>query len=104
VDPKRFEEMSRRFAAATTRRTGLRVLAAGAATAALGAFRREEAAAGVPIFHCKLPGQKCKNDDQCCTEKCRKNQCQCKPKGKACYEPLRSGLCCSGKCQKGKCT
>jgi hypothetical protein len=79
------------------------VLAGGAAAAALSVFRREEAQAGIPIFNCRLPGQKCKNDKQCCSVKCRRNQCQCKPKGSPCYEPLEGGVCCSRKCQNNKC-
>lgn len=70
----------------------------------MGAFQPAVSEAGVPIFHCRLPGQKCKKDDQCCSVRCRRNQCQCAKKGQACYEPLEGGVCCSGKCQNNKCT
>lgn len=107
MDPNRFEELSRRVARDMTRRGVAR--AAGGAVALLlastGRARAEEVTGeGIPVYSCKIPGQKCKRNRQCCSDICKKKVCSCKPKGKSCYEPQEGGVCCSRKCQNGKCT
>jgi hypothetical protein len=58
---------------------------------------------------CKLPGQKCHNNQQCCGRKCTgKGRCGCVPKGKKplVKSPLGpvpvKALCCSNKLNKIK--
>jgi hypothetical protein len=107
VDPKRLDELSRRFSAASSRRAALGVLAGGAVASAVGLFRQEEVAAkGIPILHCKLPGAKCSGkgrNSRCCSRVCTDGLCGCKKKGKPCFDN-GGQLCCSGKCRNGECT
>jgi hypothetical protein len=103
MDGKRFEELSRQVAKAGSRRGALRVLAGAVAAPLLVGRRGEEAAAGIPIAHCKAPGKRCKKDQTCCTGSCRKHVCQCAKKGRPCWAPLEGALCCSRRCSKGTC-
>ena len=102
MDPSRFEELSRRVGAATDRRAALKTLA-GAVAGALVAVRGEEAAAGIPIVHCKAPGKRCDKDQRCCSGNCRKGICTCAKRGRPCWDPLEGALCCSQRCSDGKC-
>jgi hypothetical protein len=107
MDPRRFEAVSRRIATAATRRDALFAFAGGVAGAILGPTRQNAAAApnpaGAPIVHCKIPGQKCKRDDNCCSRRCSGGICGCSKRGSRCWQPLEGGLCCSARCHKGKC-
>ena len=103
MDPSRFEELSRRVGHAADRRAAVRVLAAAVAAPVLGRLTQEEAAAGVPIIGCKLPGKKCDSNNRCCSQRCQKGRCTCKKKGRSCWAPLEGALCCSQKCHHGKC-
>ncbi len=106
MDRSEFEELSRRIGTAAGRRDAFRLAAAGIA-ASLGmrslVAKAETGAEGVPIYHCKIPGQTCKRDTNCCSGKCNKGVCSCNKKGKKCFEPLRGAICCSGRCKNGKC-
>jgi hypothetical protein len=109
VDPKRFADLSRRFAAATTRRGAVHVLATGAAAAALALVRPESGEASQLVKGCKIPGQKCQGDSKCCGKQhCHKGRCQCIGRGGSClvelapdvFAPVKA-LCCSAKCGRG---
>lgn len=110
MDPRRFEELSRRIGAATDRRAAVRALAAAAVAPVLLRLGANEAEAGLPIVGCKPPGKRCKNgkgsgrSQRCCSGKCRRGICTCRKKGKSCWAPLEGALCCSGRCQSGKCS
>lgn len=101
MDPRRFEELSRRVAAAASRRAAL--AAALLSVPALLGLGSEEAAAGIPIVHCKPPGKRCNKDQRCCTGNCRKKICTCAKKGHQCWAPLEGAMCCSQRCANGKC-
>lgn len=104
MDAKHFEELTRRVGAAATRRGAVRALVASlAAPLVLGAGQAEEAAAGVPIVHCKPPGKRCSGDKKCCSGNCRRGICWCSKKGRPCWEPMEGKLCCSQRCKNGKC-
>ena len=106
MDPREFEALSRRFARDLTRRGIVR--AVGGMAALLLAPGGRAAASdvtseGIPVFSCKIPGQKCKRSKQCCSNICKKKVCSCKPKGHSCYEPQEGGVCCSKICRDTKC-
>ncbi|MCC7021262.1 MAG: hypothetical protein IT338_00460 [Thermomicrobiales bacterium] len=104
MDARRFEELTRRVGEAATRRGAVRALVAAlAAPVVLGMRGVEEAEAGVPIVHCKLPGKRCSKNRKCCSGKCRRGICWCNKKGRPCWEPLEGKLCCSQRCKNGKC-
>jgi hypothetical protein len=103
MEGTRIEALSRRVAQAGSRRAALAVLAGALAAPLLGGLGGEEAAAGIPIAHCKVPGKRCSTAKKCCTGACRKHVCQCAKRGHACWAPLEGALCCSRKCQSGKC-
>jgi hypothetical protein len=116
MDAKRFEEMSRWVAAAPTRRQALKVLAAGVAAAALAGIRSQPSEAGSIIQGCRMVGQRCDNDDNCCTGFCPQSQrrCGCLLTGDNCFFELdpkklpgvgfdMDAMCCTGKCQNSKC-
>lgn len=100
MDTKRFDDLSRTFATASSRR---RVLRAGASTllaaplAALGLSRSSEQASARHRRRCRTVGlkQPCASNSQCCTSKtgtiCSSNFCRsddrnvcCKPAGGSC--------------------
>lgn len=91
------------MASARGRRDALRLAAAAAAAAVFGVRAGGEAEAGVPIYHCRVPGEFCSRGQNCCSGKCDQGICTCSKKGARCYEPLEGSLCCSGRCKKGRC-
>lgn len=103
MDANRFGTLSRKVGAAPNRRAALGVLAAGLGGVLLGGKSAEDAEAGVPIFRCRVPGKKCKKNQSCCSQRCRRGRCTCSRKGRPCWDPLEGALCCSGRCQDGKC-
>jgi hypothetical protein len=103
MDPSRFEELTRRIGAASSRRAAAKVLAGVLAAPALVRLGAEEAEAGLPIVNCKAPGKKCSSNGRCCSGRCKKGRCICLKKGRACWTPLEGALCCSQRCQGGKC-
>jgi len=107
MDPSQFEDLSRRFARDLSRR-GLTRATAGAATLFLGAAGLTRASSevgeeGIAVYHCKIPGQKCKKDVNCCSRTCRKKVCSCKKQGQPCAVAQEGGICCSKICKEGKC-
>jgi hypothetical protein len=103
MDPRRFEDITRRVAAAASRRGALKALLGAMILPALLGLRGEGADAGIPIVHCKAPGKRCDGDQRCCSGNCRKSICTCAKKGKQCWAPLEGALCCSQRCAGGKC-
>jgi hypothetical protein len=103
MDPRRFEEITRRVAAAGSRRGALKALAGAVAAPLLVGMRGEEAEAGLPIVHCKAPGKGCDKNQKCCSGRCKNHHCGCNKKGRPCWAPLEGALCCSQKCRSGKC-
>lgn len=111
MDSQQFEEISRRVAAAKSRRAavGLAITGVGAAVFGLRSSEAPAAAAdaqGIPVYHCRIPGELCPGgkSDRCCTGKCKRGICACNGKGQPCYKPFGGALCCSGKCKgSGKC-
>src|SRR4051812_6803349 len=103
MDGRRFENLSRRIAAAESRRAALKVCVGVLAAPLLQGLRGDEAAAGIPIVNCKQPGKRCDSDKKCCSGNCRKGICTCQKKGQACWQPLEGALCCSQRCSSGKC-
>lgn len=110
MDPKRFEDLTRRFAHATTRRGAARALVGGIAAAALAGLRAGTSDASQLVKGCKIPGQKCQGDGRCCgNQKCHKGRCQCIQRGGSCLVPIDEdlgifapvkALCCSAKCSR----
>lgn len=107
MDAQRFEELSRRVGTAQSRRDAVRAALAVLGATAFGAGAAKQAAAadaeGIPIYHCKVPGQLCRRGKNCCSGKCKQGVCTCAKKGKPCYEPMEGSLCCSGRCKNGHC-
>jgi hypothetical protein len=103
MDPRRFEEITRRVAEAGSRRAALMAVATALAAPALALLRPDEAAAGLPIVHCKPPGKKCDKDKKCCSGRCKRGHCGCSKRGRPCWDPLEGALCCSQRCSNGKC-
>jgi hypothetical protein len=106
MDAKRFEVLSRRVGEAASRRAAVAALATALAAPVLGRMGVDEAAAGLPIVNCKAPGKKCKKNQQCCSQRCKKGKgrCLCNKKGRPCWKPLEGAECCSQKCNNGKCS
>ncbi|MCC6312644.1 MAG: hypothetical protein IT337_01425 [Thermomicrobiales bacterium] len=108
MDPRRFEEVTRGVGKAATRREAFAALAGGIA-AAFGVTRAVAAeedgarSGGVPLFHCRIPGQYCKRNKQCCSNRCSKGVCTCAAKGRRCMALMEGALCCSGRCKNGRC-
>lgn len=104
MDAQRFEALARAVGQVGTRRTVVGVVGSTALGVRLGLGRTQEAAAGIPIANCKIPGQQCDKDQKCCTGRCTKRgRCGCQRKGGECWSPLEGALCCSGRCARGKC-
>src|SRR5215212_8032463 len=103
MDPRRFEDLSRRVGAASSRRAAAKVLTAAVVAPALLRLGQDEAA-GIPIVNCKAPGKRCDSDKRCCTGNCHKGICTCAKKGHQCWAPLEGSLCCSQRCANGKCS
>ena len=104
MDPRRFEELSRRVGEAADRRVAVKTLVAAVVAPVLGRLGAEQAEAGIPIANCKAPGKKCSSDGRCCSQRCRKGRCGCSKKGRPCWKPLEGALCCSQRCDNGKCS
>ncbi len=98
MDERRLEHLSRRVAAAPSRRGVLGALLGGVllGPGAAPASARERA-----FGFCKIPGATCSDDTQCCAGKCHSDgACGCKKRGK---KAMVAALCCSGKRKKGYC-
>lgn len=116
MDTQHFEAMTRWMATKPCRRDVLKVLAATLIVAVLGPFRSQRTAAGSIIPGCRLPGQRCDDDGNCCTNFCPASyeRCGCLLTGDNCFFELdpkklpgvgfdMNAMCCTGKCQNSKC-
>ena len=95
MDGQRLETLSRRIAAAPSRRAVMGLLAGGLL---LGRAAPDAAAAEKAFGLCRIPGDTCGDDTQCCSGRCREGVCGCKKRGK---RAIIAALCCSGKKKKG---
>ncbi|HET7094768.1 MAG TPA: hypothetical protein VFI22_14850 [Thermomicrobiales bacterium] len=114
MDQDRFGILTRLVALAPNRRTALRLLVAGAATAVSPALgdRLADAQTVTPdsaiVKGCRLPGQRCSGKKNCCTNHCAHKRCRCINRGGSCLVELGGGLppipvhalCCRNKCSK----
>jgi hypothetical protein len=101
MDAHGFERLSKLVAQAPTRRRMLGALGAGLGGAVLG--RQAVAADEVEddaFGFCRIPGDTCSDNTQCCSHKCRGGACTCIKRGKYAFV---GAICCSGKKKKGKC-
>jgi hypothetical protein len=116
MDEQRFEAMTRWVATKPSRRDVLKVLVATVVVAVLALFRPQRAGAGSIIPGCRLPGQRCDGDENCCTNFCPASyeRCGCLLSGDNCFfaiDPVllpgvgfdMPAMCCTGKCQNSKC-
>ncbi len=101
MDAHGFERLSKLVAQAPTRRRMLGVLGAGLGAAVLGRQGADAAAVEEEAFgFCRLPNDKCSDDTQCCSHRCKAGVCTCLKRGKYAFV---GAVCCSGKRKKGKC-
>jgi hypothetical protein len=102
MDEGAFGELSKRVAAAESRRGVLAALVAGI-SAPLGIALIPGEGAEAAFGFCRAGGFPCTRAKQCCTRRCQDDgTCSCAKKGKPCIN--RVGInCCSKKCRKGKC-
>lgn len=106
MDQCTFDGLSRRVSAAATRRGALRAVVA----VGIGALLPGAASASQTVKGCRVPGQGCDRDVQCCSGQCRDGRCKCLERGKSCLvsvspqlPPLpNKAICCSSKCSRGK--
>jgi len=116
LDEQRFEAMTRWMATKPSRRDALKVLVATVLVAALAPFRPQQAGAGSIIPGCRMVGQRCDGDNNCCSNFCPKSygRCGCLLQGDSCFFPIDpvllpgvgfdiEALCCTAKCQNSKC-
>ena len=122
MDERALDELSKRVAAATSRRGVVRALGGAVAVSAASAVAGERVISaqdvdGEAFGFCRAAGRKCGRDKQCCSGRCKqrkkfknapplarsKGRCGCVKKGGSCINNV--GLaCCSRNCQNGKCS
>jgi len=97
MDPKGFDNLTRRLARPASRRTALPALAGGVA-AALAALRGgvTEVADVTAGANCRGLGERCDRDGACCSERCARGVCDCRRRGATCKVDR---TCCSGRCR-----
>jgi hypothetical protein len=102
MDEQSFAQLSKRVAAAESRRGLLGAVVAGV-TAPLGIALIRGESAEAAFGYCRAGGFPCGKDHQCCEDKClATGVCACAKKGKPCLN--RVGInCCSRQCRKGRC-
>jgi hypothetical protein len=114
MDQNDFGRLTRQVAAAPSRRAALRLVAAGAAAALVPVLgeRRATAQRVTPdsqiVTGCRLVGQRCDGDTNCCSNHCANKRCRCLGKGASCLVDPGHGLpplpvkanCCTSKCSK----
>ena len=101
MDGRSFDALARTVSEAASRRSMVKGLAGGGLTAVLSLLGGRGVVAKVGTEGlCRAPTQKCRNNGQCCSARCRKGICQCQPKGDPCQFPV---FCCGGRCKNGKC-
>jgi hypothetical protein len=101
MDAEALGELSKKVAAAETRRGLGRTVLTGLVGLALGTSGQQVADAA--FGYCSPPGTKCSKDKKCCSGKCKGDgTCGCNGKGAPCLN--RVGIaCCSQTCRNGKC-
>jgi hypothetical protein len=116
MEERAFAELSKRVAAAQSRRgmLGAAVTAVGLPLLGLVGYSHVTRAAGETsdeaFGFCQVGGLPCHRDKQCCTNKCVAGTllgqpamvCACAKKGKPCINRVGAN-CCSRGCRKGKC-
>jgi hypothetical protein len=113
MDQDRFGILTRKMAIAPNRRAAVRLLAAGVAAVVAPALGERLAEAQVTpdsaiVKGCRLPGQRCSGNKNCCGNHCAHNRCRCIGKGGSCLVAVGGGLpplpvhalCCTNKCSK----
>jgi hypothetical protein len=121
MDDRALEELSKRVAAAKSRRGMVRAFGGALAVAAASAVAGERVVSaadveGEAFGFCRPAGRRCGRDKQCCAGRCKKRKkfknapkglrtkgrCGCVKKGGICINNV--GLaCCSRKCTNGTC-
>lgn len=101
MDERSFGELTKRVAAADSRRGMVRVLAGGLTASALSLAAGGRVVSAAFGF-CRAPGTKCSKDKKCCSGTCRNGACGCIKNGGPCIN--RVGIaCCAQRCREGKC-
>lgn len=78
----RFDATGRWLAAHGSRRATVRAVTTAALAIGLGRFDQDEA-----VAKCKIDGQKCKKNKECCSKKCKGKACRCRSLGETCNAP-----------------
>jgi hypothetical protein len=99
MDGQRWDTLSRRLAAAPSRRAVLGLLGGGLLLGGRGAETEAAAVEAEAFGYCKLPGEPCSDGSECCALRCRGGVCGCKKRGKNAFVAV---ICCSGKKKKGR--
>jgi len=117
MDQCSFEQLEREVGAARGRRETVRIVIGSlvASLPLLGKLAGESSASQL-ANGCRLAGQKCDRDDDCCGgSKCKDHRCKCISNGKSCLIVIdeasglaipNKSLCCTAKCsrKRHKCT
>jgi hypothetical protein len=121
MDDQALDDLSKRVAAAKSRRGIVRALGGAVAVSAASAIAGERVVSaqdveGEAFGFCRPAGRRCGRDKQCCAGRCKlrkkfrnapkgaraNGRCGCVKPGGSCIN--RVGLaCCSGNCRDGKC-
>jgi hypothetical protein len=115
MDAERFAELTKRLAAAPTRRGLLGIVGVGLLGGGLSALGRHDPTSAQEVeaeFICRGANFPCSRNRQCCAGRCRptfipalgvtQKLCGCNKKGADCIKGI-GRACCSGRCRKGKC-
>ncbi len=94
---EQFDELARGFAATTSRRQAVKLLAGAAAGGLLALVGAPRARAHHKPGHCKDLGRHCGNDKQCCSGFCDREQHICRPAAGCGFTPC--GPVCADGCQ-----
>lgn len=115
MDAQHFEAMSRWISTKPSRRDIIKVLVATLIVAALAPIRGQRAGAGSIVPGCRLPGQRCRHDGNCCTNFCPASyeRCGCLLTGDSCFFAIDPSVpdigfdipafCCTMKCKNSRC-
>ena len=92
MDSHRFDALTRRLGGAASRRGVIKSAAVGGVAAMLAVVGLGGAEAAPT---CREPGNICRKDSQCCSNRCRNGRCLCRKAGASCSA---NAGCCSGTC------
>lgn len=101
VDPRRFDDIARRWSTNRSRRQVVRLAVEGVAG---GWLARLGLGLGLgPRDDCREAGSPCGGDDACCSSRCRDGRCQCPPDRSRCGESCCAvgERCRDGRCERG---